>query len=178
MSTQEKVAVVTGGASGIGKSVAECYAQEGMAVVVADVVKDQAEGTADGIRKAGGKASAIRADVSNPGDCEKMVKAALDQYGRLDVACNNAGIGGETNTTADYSIDGWRKIIEVNLSGVFYCMKYEIAAKHGVIGLTQTAAVEYAPMGIRINAMGPGFISTPMIQELEKDPTANQMLVS
>ncbi len=208
MSTQQKVAIVTGGASGIGKSVAECYAQDGMAVVVADVDKNAAERTAEGIRKAGGKATAIGVDVSKPEDCERMVQTAIHEYGRIDVACNNAGIGGETNTTADYSVDGWNKIIGVNLSGVFYCMKYEIpamlqagggsivnmasilgqvafagapgytAAKHGVIGLTQAAAIEYAPNGVRINAVGPGFISTPMIQDLEKDPGANQMLVS
>ena len=136
------------------------------------------------------------------------MQTALNQYGRLDYACNNAGIGSKSNSTADYSVEGWRKIIDVNLSGVFYCMKYEIpamlqdgggsivnmasilgqvafagapgytAAKHGVIGLTQTAAIEYAPQGIRINAVGPGFISTPMIEGLEKDPGTNEMLIS
>lgn len=208
MNTQQKVAIVTGGASGIGKSVAECYAQEGMVVIVADVDKNQAEKVAEGIRKAGGRATAVAVDVSRPADCERMVQTAISEYGRLDVACNNAGIGGETNTTADYSVEGWQKIVAVNLSGVFYSMKYEIpamlqagggsivnmasilgevafagapgytAAKHGVVGLTQTAAIEYAPKGVRINAVGPGFISTPMIKDLEKDPAANQMLVS
>jgi NAD(P)-dependent dehydrogenase (short-subunit alcohol dehydrogenase family) len=208
MSAQQKVAVVTGGASGIGKSVAESYAQMGVAVIVADVDAKEAERTAEAIRQSGGQAASVAADVSKPADCERMVKMAKDQYGRLDYACNNAGIGGETNSTADYSVEGWQRIININLSGVFYCMKYEIptmlengggaivnmasilgqvafagapgyvAAKHGVIGLTQTAAVEYAPRGIRVNAVGPGFISTPMIQDLEKDPGVNDMLVS
>ena len=128
-----------------------------------------------------------------------MVAMAMEKFGRLDYACNNAGIGGEQNPTADYSLEGWQKVIGVNLSGVFYCMKYQIpamlkngggsivnmasilgevsfigavgyvAAKHGVIGLTQNAAVEYASKGIRVNAVGPGFISTPMIQALEAE---------
>ena len=160
------------------------------------------------IQDAGGDAFFIKTDVSNPADCENMVKKTVEKYGRLDFACNNAGIGGEQNKTADYSIDGWQKVISINLSGVFYCMKYEIpamlkngggaivnmasilgrvgfsgspayvAAKHGVIGLTQNAAVEYAEQGIRANAIGPAFIKTHMIEDLEKNPEAYKQLVS
>jgi NAD(P)-dependent dehydrogenase (short-subunit alcohol dehydrogenase family) len=137
-----------------------------------------------------------------------MVATALETYGRLDIAFNNAGIGGEANLTADYSIEGWQKVIAINLSGVFYCMKYEIpvmlkagsgaivnmasvlgsvafeqspayvAAKHGVLGLTRTAAVEYGRHGIRINSVGPGFIQTPLIAELEQDEQIRNHLVS
>ncbi len=208
MNTQRKAAIVTGAASGIGRSVAECYAQAGMAVLVADVDGNHAERAAESIRQAGGDATPLAMDVSKPEECERMVQLALDKYGRLDCACNNAGIGGESNLTADYSIEGWQHILSVNLSGVFYCMKYEIpamldsgggsivnmasilgmvgfasapgytAAKHGVVGLTQTAALEYSQQGIRVNAVGPGFISTPMIKDLEQDTATNQMLVS
>jgi len=208
MSFQGKVAVVTGASSGIGKSVSELYAREGAAVILADINQELGEKTSEAIRRAGGKATFVRADVSNPADCENTVKRALDRYGRLDFACNNAGIGGEQNPSADYSIEGWQKAIAVNLSGVFYCMKYEIpamlnsgggsivnmasilgrvgfagavgyvAAKHGVLGLTKTAAMEYAPQGIRVNVVGPGFISTPLIRELEDDPELKNMLIS
>lgn len=203
-----KVAVVTGASSGIGKSVSELYAREGAAVVLSDINQGLGEKATEGIRKAGGEAMFVRADVSKPSDCENMVKATLDKYGRLDFACNNAGIGGDQNRTVDYSIEAWEKAISVNLSGVFYCMKYEIpamlgsgggsiinmasilgrvgfagavgyvAAKHGVLGLTKTTAMEYAPQGVRVNVVGPGFISTPLIQELENDPEINNMLIS
>ncbi len=208
MNTQRKAAIVTGAASGIGRSVADCYAEAGMAVLVADVDGNHAERAAQSIRQAGGEATPLAMDVSKPEECQRMVQLALERYGRLDCACNNAGIGGESNLTANYSIEGWQHILSVNLSGVFYCMKYEIpamldsgggsivnmasilgmvgfasapgytAAKHGVVGLTQTAALEYSQQGIRVNAVGPGFISTPMIKDLEQDSATNQMLVS
>jgi NAD(P)-dependent dehydrogenase (short-subunit alcohol dehydrogenase family) len=208
MDFKGKVAVVTGASSGIGKSISELYAREGAAVVLPDINQELGEETTQAIREAGGEAMFVRADVSKPSDCEEMVKAALDQYGRLDFACNNAGIGGDQNPTADYSIEAWEKAIAVNLSGVFYCVKYEIpamlksgggsiiniasilgrvgfagavgyvAAKHGVLGLTKNAAMEYAPHGIRVNVVGPGFISTPLIQELESNAEVNNMLIS
>jgi NAD(P)-dependent dehydrogenase (short-subunit alcohol dehydrogenase family) len=208
MNFKGKVAVVTGASSGIGKSVSELYAREGAAVVLSDINQELGEKTTEEIRKAGGEATFVRADVSKPTDCENMVKAAMDKYGRLDFACNNAGIGGDQNPTAEYSTEAWEKVIAINLSGVFYCMKYEIpamlksgggsvinmasilgqvgfagaagyvAAKHGVLGLTKTAAIEYAPQGIRVNVVGPGFISTPLIKESEENPEANDMLVS
>ncbi len=203
-----KVAIVTGGASGIGQSTALLYAQNGASVIVSDIDDARGRETARQIEQAGGKAAYVRADVSRPEECERLVQATLDQYSRLDIAFNNAGIGGESHSVADYSVAGWEKVIAINLSGVFYCMKYEIpvmlktgggaivnmssilgqvgfanapayvAAKHGVIGLTQTAAVEYTQSGIRVNSVGPGFISTPMIAGLEQDPQLNNLLIS
>lgn len=208
MNKEQKVALVTGAASGIGKSVAERYAQDGIAVVLSDNNQALGQQTTEHIRQAGGQATFVMADVSLPADCERMVTVALEQYGRLDYACNNAGIGGEQNPTADYSLEGWQRILSINLSGVFYCMKYQIpamlksgggaivnmasilgqvgfagsvgyvAAKHGVLGLTQNAALEYAPHGIRVNTVGPGFISTPLLQDLEANPEIKQMLVA
>ncbi len=182
--------------------------REGASVLLSDINADLGEETTRGIDSTGKRAAFVKGDVSKPEDCERMVSAALEKFGRLDFACNNAGIGGEQNPTADYSLEGWQKVIGVNLSGVFYCMKYEIpamlkngggsivnmasilgevsfigavgyvAAKHGVLGLTQNAAVEYASKGVRVNAVGPGFISTPMIQGLEDNKQAYDMLVS
>jgi len=203
-----KVALVTGAASGIGRSTAELYAREGAKVVVSDVDEQGGRETVRLIKTAGGDALFVRADVSDPAQVEALVGKALETYGRLDFACNNAGIGGESNPTADQSIEGWQRVININLSGVFYCMKYEIpamlrsgggaivnmasilgqvafagapayvAAKHGVVGLTRSAAVEYAMQGVRVNAIGPAFISTPMISALEQDKAAYNMLVS
>lgn len=203
-----KVAIVTGSASGIGRASAQFYAIEGAKVIVSDV--DEAGGgeTVQLIQDTGGEAIFVKADVSKAADCEALVEQAMAQYGRLDFACNNAGIGGEQNVTADYSVEGWQQVIGVNLSGVFYCMKYQIpamlangggaivnmasilgkvafamspayvAAKHGVVGLTKNAAVEYANQGIRVNAIGPAFIKTPMLAQLEEDPETMQTLVA
>jgi NAD(P)-dependent dehydrogenase (short-subunit alcohol dehydrogenase family) len=203
-----KVAIVTGAASGIGRAVAAVYARQGAKVVVSDVTEEGGEETVRLIEETGGEARFVRADVSQPGDCEALVREALATFGRLDVACNNAGIGGEQNLTADYTVEGWRQVTEINLSGVFHCMKYEIpamleggggaivnvtsilgqvgfatapayvSAKHGVVGMTRTAAIEYAERGLRINAVGPGFIRTPMIARLEEDEETHRMLVS
>ncbi len=203
-----KVALVTGAASGIGRSVAEQFAAHGAQVIVSDVDDAGGQETVGLIKAASGEAQYVRADVSKAADCEALVQAALDGYGRLDIACNNAGIGGEANLTGDYSIAGWDKVLGVNLSGVFYCMRYEIpamlkngggvitnmasilgqvgfatapayvAAKHGVVGLTKNAAIEYAAAGIRINSVGPAFIRTPLIAALEDDADTLNMLVS
>ncbi len=203
-----KVAVVTGGASGIGRTTCQFYAREGAKVVVSDVDEKAGRETVRLIQDAGGEAAYVQADVSSSEDCQKLIHAAEQQYGRLDIAFNNAGVGGESNNTADYSIEGWQKVIGINLSGVFYCMKYEIqamlrtgrgaivnnssilgqvgfagapayvSAKHGVIGLTQNAAIEYAQQGIRVNAVGPGFIHTPMIAGIEQDEQTRNLLIS
>jgi NAD(P)-dependent dehydrogenase (short-subunit alcohol dehydrogenase family) len=203
-----KAAIVTGAASGIGRACARLYAREGASVTVADVDEEGALETVQLIRDGGGEATFVRVDVSNSADCEAMVRKTVEAHGRLDYACNNAGIGGEQNATADYSIEGWERLIAVNQSGVFYCMKYEIpamlktgggaivnmasilgrvgfagapayvTAKHGVIGMTQNAAVEYGAQGIRVNAVGPGFIRTPMIADLERQPGLMEMLVA
>ena len=204
----EKVALVTGSASGIGQKTAQLYAREGAKVVVSDVDEKGGGETMEMIKSGGGEAIFVKADVSHPEDCKNLVHSAVDEYGRLDIACNNAGIAGEQNPTANYSIDAWQNLISINLSGVFYCMKYEIPAmlengggaivniasilgevgfagapayvtsKHGVVGLTQNTAVEYGKNGIRVNAVGPGFIQTPMIAELEKNKETYEQLVA
>ena len=164
--------------------------------------------TVEQVRAAGGEAIFIAADVGKPEDCEALVRGAVEKFGRLDIACNNAGIGGPQAPTADYPLDGWAQVIGINLSGVFYGMKYQLpamlkngggaivnmasilgavgfagapaytAAKHGVVGLTQAAALEYSAQGVRINAVGPGFIHTPMISALEDNQAVNDMLVA
>ncbi len=192
---QNKVAIVTGGSSGIGRATALAFAREGVKVVVSDVARDGGEETVRLIKEQGGEAIFVPCDVSQSSDVEALVNKTVETYGRLDFACNNAGIGGEAAHTADYSVDGWNKVIGVNLSGVFYGMKYQIpemakqgggvivnmasilghvgfatapayvAAKHGVIGLTKTAAMEYAKQGIRAVTVCPAFIHTPMVDE-------------
>jgi NAD(P)-dependent dehydrogenase (short-subunit alcohol dehydrogenase family) len=203
-----RVAIVTGGASGIGRTTSQFYARDGAKVVVSDIDKNMGEETVQLIKEAGGEATFIRADVSNPEDCQVLVDLTLERYGRLDIAFNNAGIGGEQNPTADYSIEGWQRLIGINLSGVFYCMKYEIPAmlnsgggaivnmasilgrvafanspayvtsKHGVVGMTQNVAVEYGQRGIRVNSVGPGFIRTPLIADIEANEDIRNMLIS
>lgn len=196
---EDKVAMVTGAGSGIGAAMARRFAEEGAKVVVGDIDEDAARKIADEIEKAGGTAAAVRQDVADPASVQKSVDFALDRFDRLDVVVNNAGITGDLAPTADYSLDGWEKVIAVNLSSVFYGMKYQIpamrgsgggsivniasilgsvaardsagynAAKHGVVGLTKTAALEYAADGIRVNAIGPGYIDTPLLKALDKE---------
>ncbi len=196
-SLSEKVAVVTGAGSGIGREVALAYAREGAAVVVSDVNEAGGRETVERIGGANGRATFFRADVSRPADCAALVDEAVRAFGGLDVACNNAGIGGATAPIAEQPVDAWDRIIAVNLSSVFYCMRAQIprmlergggaivnmasilgavgwagsagyvAAKHGVLGLTQTAALEYSARGIRANAVGPGFIETPLLAALD-----------
>ena len=202
-----KVAIVTGSSSGIGRASALFYAREGARVVVSDLDEKGGQETVQLIQAASGEAFFVKTDVATPADCEALVKKTVKKFGRIDFACNNAGIGGEQNLTADYSVEGWQKVIAINLSGIFYCMKYEIpamlktgggaivnmasilgqvgftgapayvAAKHGVIGLTKNAAIEYAAQGIRVNSIGPAFIRTPMIASLEENAEALNMLI-
>ncbi len=203
-----RVGMVTGAASGIGLATAKLYATMGASVVLSDVDEEAGEAAAQGIEEEGGEAAFVRADVSDPEACEALVAATVERYGRLDFACNNAGIGGDQAPTADYPLKAWRRVIEINLSGPFYCMRAEIprmlengggcivnmasilgrvgfagapayvAAKHGLVGLTQNTALEYAQQGLRVNAIGPGFISTPMISEMEADPTMDEKLIA
>ncbi|GAA2673663.1 SDR family NAD(P)-dependent oxidoreductase [Actinoplanes palleronii] len=193
-----KVAIVTGGGSGIGEATAVLLARRGARVVVADWDVEAAERVAKQV----GDGLSFAVDVSDPPGCAAMVQAALAAYGRLDIAVNNAGIGGPQAPTGEYPLDGWDRVIGVNLSGVFYSMRAEIpamlasgggavvnmasilgsvgfgmavayvAAKHGVVGMTKSAAIEYAQQGIRINSVGPGFIDTPLLAAADPDVIA------
>ena len=190
---QGKTALVTGAASGIGRATALLYGQHGARVMVSDIDEEPGRQVVAELRAAGAEAQFYKADVGDPAQCHQLVQATVAAFGTLDVACNNAGITGELSLTADYSLEGWQRIINVNLNSVFYCLKYElevmlkqghgaiinmssilgqvgtptlagyVAAKHAVVGLTQTAAIEYAAQGIRINAVGPGYIDTPLL---------------
>lgn len=210
---QGKVCLVTGASSGIGRAIALGYARAGAKVVVSDLHIEARPGgvpetTVATIRREGGEACFVACDVTRHDDGRDLVVQAVQHYGRLDVACNNAGIGGVSAPTADYPAEAWQQVIAVNLTGVFYGMKHQIAqmaangggaivnvasilgqvgfagapaysaAKHGVIGLTQAAALEYAGHGVRINAVGPAFIHTPMIERFESDAAANAMLIA
>jgi NAD(P)-dependent dehydrogenase (short-subunit alcohol dehydrogenase family) len=207
MEFKDKVCIVTGAGSGIGRAIAQVFAREGGKVVVSDVDSAGGEDTVARIRDRGGQAFFVRADVSRMSDCESLVQRSVSVYGRLDAACNNAGIGGELAPTADYPLEAWNQVLGVNLTGVFQCMKAQIpellktggaivnvssilgqvgfanapaytAAKHGVVGLTKTAALEYSARGLRINAVGPAFIRTPMIAGLEADSAVREQLVA
>jgi NAD(P)-dependent dehydrogenase (short-subunit alcohol dehydrogenase family) len=179
-----KVAIVTGGGSGIGEACALTFARSGAKVVVADYDEQGGKRVTEKIKSDGGEATFVAVDVSKPEENEKMVSTAVETYDGLHVAVNNAGIGGAQAPTGEYPIDSWQQVLEVNLSGVFYGMRYEIpamlasggsvafaqsvayvSAKHGVLGLTKTAAVEYSGQGIRVNSVGPGFINTPLLEE-------------
>lgn len=196
-SLNDKVAIVTGASSGIGRSAAILYVQNGASVVVSDINEDGGNETVKMITEAGGNAIFVKADVSSPEDCERLVSATVKKYGKLDIACNNAGIGGDQAPVAEMSIDNWRNVLSVNLDSVFYCMKYQIqamqrngsgaivnissilgsvgfanapaycAAKHGMVGLTKAAALDHSAQGIRINAVGPAFIDTPLLSGLD-----------
>lgn len=197
---KDKVAIVTGGGSGIGRAVALSYAREGAKVVVSDIDDAGGKATVDMILKEGGEAMYVHANVASAEDNEMLVKKAVDAYRALHIACNNAGIGGPAFLTGEYPLDGWANVIGINLTGVFYGMRYQIpemlkagggsivniasilgqvgfatasayvAAKHGVVGLSKNAAIEYADKGIRVNSVGPAFIKTPLLEKhLTKD---------
>lgn len=192
---EDKTAVVTGGASGIGAAIVDHLARDAAAVVVADVKLDRAEERAAEVRSSGGRAWAVEVDVADEAAVEAMIAFAVEKTGALHLLVNNAGIGGPSAPTGAYPTDSWRRVIDINLTGVFYGLRYGIpaikeagggsivnmasilgsvgfaqspayvAAKHGVVGLTKAAALEHAEDGIRVNAVGPGFIRTPLLDE-------------
>ncbi len=189
-----KVAIITGASSGIGRAAALRFAEEGARLVLADIGAEAGEALAAELRGKGSEAIFVRTDVSKAEQCEALVQAAVDKFGRLDAAFNNAGIsdGPLPPGTIDYPLELWDRLIAVNLSSVFYCLRYQVramlangggaivntasiagqiafagvpgyvASKHGVVGLTKTIAVEYGAQGVRCNAVAPGIIETPM----------------
>lgn len=188
-----KVAIVTGGSTGIGRATTQLFAKRGAKVAIADRRVDKGDELVASIADMGGDAMFAETDVAQPAAVENMVQRTLERFGRLDFACNNAGIGGTHAKTAEYPLDVWRDVLDVNLTGMFLCMKAEIpamlatgggaivnmssqfgrvgfphlsayvAANHGAIGLTKTAALEYATQNIRVNAVCAGLVKTPLL---------------
>jgi NAD(P)-dependent dehydrogenase (short-subunit alcohol dehydrogenase family) len=189
----EKVVLVTGGASGIGRACVETFAAGGARVVIADRDKVLAQQLVAELEAGGAQVVFVETDVADPAAVSAMLERTLQRFGALHYAVNNAGIEGENCPVAETSLDNWHRVIDVNLNGVFYCMREEIPAilqsgggaivnlssimgsvatpgispyvssKHAVLGLTKTAAQEYSAQGLRVNAVCPGFIETPMV---------------
>lgn len=201
---ENKVAIITGSGSGIGKAIAVLFAKEGANVVVSDINEGHGNAVVEEIKKEGGDAFFIKADTAKAEDNQALVEQTIAKYGALHIVVNNAGIGGPISATGEYPIDGWQKVIDINLSGVFYGLRYQIpamlknggsiiniasilgqagtrfspayvAAKHGVVGLTKAAALEYADKNIRINSVGPGYIKTPLLESLD-EPTLKSLI--
>ncbi len=192
---EKKVAIVTGAASGIGEATAKLFASEGAKVVLSDISEEKGTAVVDQIKKSGGEALFVKSDASKAEDHERLVKETVKKYRALHIAVNNAGIGGASAPTGEYPVDSWQKVIDINLTGVFYGMRYQlpemakagsgsvinvasilgqvgfensaayVASKHGVVGLTKAGALEYAKQKVRVNSIGPGFIYTGLVNE-------------
>ncbi len=203
-----KVAIVTGAGSGIGAACARQLAGGGASVVVTDISLEAAQRTVAELVADGASALAVQQNTAVAADSERVVAETLKAYGRLDLAVNNAGIGGAPGLTGEVSPDEWDRVVGINLSGVFYGLRYQIpamlgsgggaivniasihgmvgtplggnsayvATKHGVVGLTRNAAAEYGAQGVRVNAVGPGYIDTPLLAGMP--PEARDLLVS
>jgi len=207
---ESKVAIITGAASGIGRDTAFAFSDKGVRVTISDIQEDKLSETARNIEENGGEVLTVNADVSKEQEVKNLIKQTKDTFGRIDYLCNNAGVGGELITTADYTTEQWDRVININLRGQWLCMKYAIpvmltngggsivnvtsilgtvgfenapayvAAKHGLEGLTKTAAIEYSAKGIRVNSVAPGFIETPMLDKagITTDPETKKSIIS
>lgn len=203
---QNKVAIITGAASGIGKETAILFAQEGAKVTVSDINEEAGKNVVEEITAQGGEAIFVKANTAMPVDNETLVKETIKAFGALHIAVNNAGVGSAFHKVEDISLEDWQRVIDINLSGVFYGMKYQIpemvkakggsviniasilgqagfqgsaayvASKHGVVGLTKTGAIDYATDKVRVNAIGPGFIYTGLVNEATMGKEAIQAL--
>ncbi len=202
------VVIITGAASGIGAAIARRFVQQGASVVLADIQDGPGQHLAEELCHSGGKAIFVHCDVADPEHHTACVEAAMREFGRLDIAVNNAGIAGQGAPTAEFPIDEWRRVIDVNLSGVFYGMRAQLpvmlkqgkgsiivvssilgavgfagapaytASKHGLLGLVRAAALDHSSQGVRVNAVGPAFIDTPMISGVMQLPEIASSVVA